>query len=196
MIEVIGFLGMILVGLVIVALLASLLLYNTLVSKKNQVESSFSSIDVLLKKRYDLIPNLIATVKAYMKHEADTLTNITELRAKAISGKLTDNEKIEVNNKLSGFMRSIFVAVENYPNLKANENFLQLQASFNEVEEQISAARRAYNAAVLDYNNAVMMFPTNVLASILNYQKKPFFEVPEEERQRIDAAKLFGQTGK
>lgn len=181
------------IGVLIAGVLYIVILYNSLISKKNQVQNVFASIDALLKKRYDLIPNLVATVQKYMQHERGTLTEITELRAKAISGTLSDDEKVDLDNKLTKTLGGIMVAVENYPDLKANQNFLQLQASLNEVEEQISAARRAYNAAVTDYNNAVEMFPTNILASMMNYQRKKVFEIPDAERQNVDVKDLFNK---
>lgn len=167
------------------------LMYNSLVGKKNQVDNAFGSIDAMLKKRYDLIPNLIATVKTYMQHEKDTLTKITELRSKAMSGNLSNDDKVALNNQLTKAIGGIMVAVESYPDLKANQNFLQLQGSFNEIEEQLSAARRAYNASVTDYNNGVEMFPTNLLAGIIGYKRRQVFEIPEVERQNVSAADLF-----
>ena len=167
------------------------ILYNSLVGKKNQVTNVFGTIDALLKKRYDLLPKLIATVKAYMKHEKEVLEEITKMRAKAVSGRLSDDEQVELDNVMSKMLGGIMVAVENYPELKANENFLQLQRTMNEGEEQISAARRAYNAAVTDYNNAVEMFPTNILASMIGYRLKKVFEISEEQREDVDAEKLF-----
>ena len=174
-----------------VVILIPVLMYNSLVGKKNQVENVFAGIDALLKKRTDLIPNLVDTVKTYMKHEKDLLTKVTEMRAKATSGRLSDDERVELDNKLTKALGGIMVAVENYPDLKANQNFLQLQGSLNEVEEQISAARRAYNAAVTTYNNAVEMFPTNIMASLMNYKRKQVFEIPDEERKNVDVGKLF-----
>ena len=167
------------------------LLYNNLVAKKNQVINVFGTIDAMLKKRYDLLPKLISTVKTYMQHERSLLEEITEMRAKAISGRLTDDQKIDLDNKVTKAMGGIMVAVENYPDLKANQNFLQIQASMNEIEEQISAARRAYNAAVTDYNNAVEMFPTNILASTMGYKLKNVFEIDQAQREDIDTDKLF-----
>lgn len=170
---------------------AFILVYNSLVTKKNEVENSFSTIDAMLKKRYDLIPNLVNTVKAYMKHERETLTEVTELRAKAVSGQLSDNEKIEVDRQITQKVGGIIVAVENYPELKANQNFLQLQGAWTEAEEQISAARRAYNSRVTDYNNAVEMIPTNIVAGMMGYTKKSWFEIPDTERRNISAADMF-----
>jgi LemA protein len=165
--------------------------YNRLVRLRNDADKSFATIDAMAKKRYDLIPNLVATVQKYMEHERGTLTEITELRAKAMSGNLSDNEKVELDNKIGKAMGSIMIAVENYPELKANQNFLQLQGSLNEVEEQLSAARRAYNASVTDYNNAVQMFPSNVFAMMFGFKTKVLFEISEKERQNVDVKALF-----
>lgn len=183
------------IGLIIVAGIGLfiVILYNSLIGKKNQVENVFGSIDTLLKKRYDLIPNLVATVQTYMQHERGTLTAITEMRAKAVSGNLSDDEKVALDNKVSKMMGGIMVAVENYPDLKANQNFIQLQRTLNEVEEQISAARRAYNASVTDYNNAVEMLPTSIMASMMNYKRKQVFEIAETERQNVDVKNLFNK---
>ena len=166
-------------------------LYNSLVGKKNQVINVFGTVDALLRKRYDLIPNLVATAQTYMQYEKEVLSKVTELRARAISGKASDDEKIAIDREISQALRGIMVAVENYPDLKANQSFLQLQASLNEVEEQISAARRAYNAAVTDYNNAVEMFPTNLMAQMMNYQRKAVFEIAPAEREPVDVQKMF-----
>jgi len=174
-----------------VLLLFLFLMYNSLVGKKNQVENAFGSIDTLLKKRYDLIPNLVAAVKQYMQHEAGTLTEITELRAKAMSGGISSDEAVALNNKIGKALGGIMVAVENYPDLKASENFQQLQRSLNEVEEQISAARRAFNASVTDYNNAVEMVPTNIVASMMGYRRRQVFEIPAGERRNVDVGALF-----
>ena len=165
--------------------------YNSLIAKKNQVANVFGTTDALLKKRYDLLPKLVSTVKAYMQHEKSLLTEITQMRAKAVSGRLSDDQQVELDNQVSKALGGIMVAVENYPDLKANENFLQLQRTMNELEEQISAARRAYNASVTDYNNAVEMFPTNIVASMMGYKLKKVFEISREQREDVDAEKLF-----
>ncbi len=174
-----------------VLVLGYFLIYNSLVGKKNDVEKAFASIDTLLKKRYDLIPNLVATVKQYAEHESSTLEEITALRAKAISGNVSSEEAVNLNNQLTQSLGGLMVAVEAYPDLKANENFLQLQRSLNETEEQISASRRAFNAAVTDYNNAVEMVPSNMVAQMMNYQRKTLFEIPEAERKNVDVGELF-----
>jgi LemA protein len=150
-------------------------------------------LDALLKKRYDLIPNLISSVQEYMKYESGTLTEITQIRTKAMSPSISSEEKIELANQLSSAMRGINVAFENYPELKANQNFLQLQGSLNEVEEQISAARRTYNAVVTDYNNGVEMFPSNIIASLMGLKKKPVFVIEESERKNVDVKGLFNK---
>ena len=175
----------------VVILFAGIFIYNSLIAKKNQVKNVFGTIDALLKKRYDLLPNLIATVKAYMQHERSLLNEITEMRAKAVSGKMSDDEHVELDNKLSKMLGGIMVAVENYPDLKANENFMHLQRTMNEIEEQISAARRAYNAAVTTYNNAVEMFPTNLVALAMRYKQKLVFEISPEQRENVDAEKFL-----
>jgi len=176
---------------VVVILLVPFFLYNSLVGHKNNVEQAFSAIDVQLKKRFDLIPNLISTVKEYMNHERGTLENITKLRAQAMNPNVSGDEKVKITNELSRSMGGIMVAVENYPDLKANQNFLELQSSLNEVESQLSAARRSYNAAVTAYNNAVEMFPTNIMAGFMSYQTKEVLETPEQERKNPNVKDLF-----
>lgn len=179
-------------GIVVVVGIIAVVIYNSLVGKKNQVENAFASIDTMLKKRYDLIPNLVATVKQYASHESETLTKVTELRTRALMGGLSSDEEVKLNNELSRALGGILVQVENYPELKANENFLQLQRSLNEVEEQISASRRAFNAAVTEYNNAVEMFPSSIFASMMGYSRRELFEIPETERRNLDVGALFG----
>ena len=174
-----------------IVLLLFIVMYNSLVGKKNNVENAFGSVDVMLKKRYDLIPNLVETVKQYMTHEKETLTQITALRTQAMTGGMSSNEKVALENQLTKALGGIMIAVENYPDLKASNNFEMLQRSWNEAEEQISAARRSYNAAVTTYNNGVEMLPTNIIAKMLNYTRKEVFEIPETERQNISAKALF-----
>ncbi len=172
-------------------LLSIVFMYNTLISKKNQVENIFAGLDAILKKRYDLLPNLVASVKEYMVHERITLEKITELRTKALGGNLDNATKIALEKQLSSMLGNLMVAVENYPTLKANENFLHLQGTLNELEEQISAARRAYNQSVTDYNNAIEMFPTNFMANLMKLERKEVFSVPSSERANVDVKNLF-----
>jgi len=174
-----------------VFLFAIILMYNTLISRKNQVDNIFAGLDAILKKRYDLLPNLISTVKEYMVHERTTLEKITELRTEAVQSHLSNDEKIGLEKQLSSMLGNLMIAVENYPTLKANENFLHLQRTLNEIEEQISAARRAYNQSVTDYNNAIEMFPTNFMASAMSLKRKMVFNLPEVERQNVNAKNLF-----
>ena len=166
-------------------------LYNSLVRKKNYVENAFATIDVMLKKRYDLIPNLIETVKEYMKHEKGLLTELTALRAQAMSGDISNDDRVMLENKIAKGMSGLMVSVENYPDLKASENFLQLEGTWNEVEEQISASRRAFNSAVTTFNNGVETFPSNLMAGIMNYKRRTLFEIPDTERKNVSAKDLF-----
>jgi len=178
-------------GVLLLLIIIYVVIYNGLVAKKNRVEKAFSGMDVQLKKRFDLIPNLVAAVKQYMKHEADTLTKITEMRASAFSGSAPTSERMNLENQLTRTLGGIMVAVENYPQLKADENFRQLQASLNEVEEQISASRRAYNASVMDFNNAAEMFPSNIVASMMGYTRRESFEIPATQRENVNVSSLF-----
>jgi LemA protein len=183
--------NIILIAAAVLLVLIIISMINRLIRRKNEVEKIFGSVDAILKKRYDLIPNLISSVQNYMIHEKGVLTDLTELRARAINPDISSNEKIEIQNKLSRTLGGIMVAVEAYPELKASDNFLQLQASLNEVEEQISAARRAYNAAVTDYNNAVELLPGNLIAMMIGYKRKPIMETPENERENVSVKQLF-----
>lgn len=176
---------------VLIFFLIIITINNSLISNKNEVNNTFGGMDVQLKKRYDLIPNLISTVKEYMEHEKSILEDITRLRTQAVSGKLSDNEKVDVDNKISKAMNGIMVAVENYPDLKASEGFSNLQKMLNEVESQISAARRTYNAAVTSYNNGVEMFPSSIIANMKNYKTKTVFEIPDSERKNVQVGNLF-----
>ena len=176
--------------LIVVAIIL-VLMYNSLVAKKNQVENIFASVDTQLKKRYDLIPNLVASVSKYMEHEKSILEDITKLRSEANKPNISDEHKMALDAKMTSALGSIMIAVENYPELKANENVMHLQHSLNEVEEQIAAARRAYNQAVTDYNNALEMIPTNFMASAMNYKKKDVFVITESERKNVNVKELF-----
>jgi LemA protein len=178
--------GWILLGSTIGTLLLVIIIFNTLIGRKNRVHQAFSTIDVMLKKRFDLIPNLLATANKYMRYEREILDRLTSLRAKASSSsEITDNQRLQTENQISQVLRSLFAVAENYPSLRANENFLQVQGSLNEIEEQISAARRAYNAAVTDFNNGVEMFPLSVMARMMGYSTRIWLETPDEERQPV-----------
>jgi LemA protein len=164
-------------------LVVAIVLFNTLIGRKNRVD--FASIDAMLKKRFDLIPNLVAMAEKYMTYESGVLAELTACRAKALSGGLGDDELVALDGKVATSLRSLFAVAENYPQLRASEPFLQLQGSLNEVEEQLSASRRAYNAAVTDYNNGCEMFPLNIAARMMGYHQKMWFQIPENERQPV-----------
>ncbi len=169
------------------------LMYNSLVSKKNQVENIFAGVDAVLKKRYNLIPNLVSSVQQYMQHERQILEKVTELRAQAMQPGISDEQKIALDKQITSALGTIMVAVENYPDLKANENIMHLQRTLTEIEAQIAAARRAYNQAVTDYNNAIEMIPTNLLANMMHYSRKQVFEITADERKNVNVGALFKQ---
>lgn len=173
-------------------LLIFVVMYNGLVAKKNQVENAESSIDVMLRKRGDLIPQLVDTAKVFMTHEKELLEGITKLRARILDAPKGSAERMNLENQLSGQLGQFMVNVENYPELKSNDHFLMLQRSINEVEEQLSASRRSFNASVTDYNNAIEMFPSNIIAGMLNYKRKEWFELPENfNKEPHDIKNLF-----
>ncbi|WP_119394067.1 LemA family protein [Salinibius halmophilus] len=167
--------------------------YNTLVRKRNDVENGFSGMDVQLRKRYDMIPNLVATVQNYATHEQETLTRVTALRNQAIKGDLSMGDKLKIDSELSKLMSGIMVAVEDYPELKASEQFMNLQRNITEMESQISAARRAFNGAVLVYNNAIQVFPTVLVANLFNFKRSNMFENTATERQNPNVSELFNK---
>ena len=173
----------VLIGVLVVAAVIVIVLVNSLIGKKNQVEFAFASIDAQLKKRYDLIPTLVSSCEKYMGYEEKLLKDLTETRSKVLQG--SDDDKIALDGKLSSQLRSVFALAENYPDLKAAETFTMLQRSLNEVEEQLAAARRTFNAAVTVYNNAVQMFPTNVVAAIMGYRTRTWFEAAPQEREAV-----------
>ncbi len=177
------------IGALLVIIIVAM--YNSLIRVKNEVDNAFGGMDAQLKKRYDLIPNIVESVKQYASHEKELLTKVTELREQAKKSGLSNDEKVTLDNKISESLRGIMVSVENYPDLKANENFLNLERTMNEVESQISAARRAYNAAVTDYNNGIETFPKNIIANMMRLFRKEVFVIPEVERENVDVKKLF-----
>ncbi len=166
-------------GIVAIILLFIVMGYNGLVRKRNRVQDASAQIDVQLKRRYDLIPNLVNAVKGYMKYEKSVLTQVTQLRTSIISGSMQD--KAQANNKISQALKSIFAVAENYPDLKASQNFKQLQDELTDTEDKISFVRTSYNDYVLDYNNSMQTFPGNVFASAFHFKKDDFFQAPEEE---------------
>lgn len=171
------------VALVVVLIGLVIMYYNKLVGLKNRAEQAWHDIDVQLRRRYDLIPNLVETVKGYAAHEKETLENVIKARQTAIN--ITDDmaKKIQAENALTQTLRSLFAVAEQYPNLKANENFLDLQHQLAEVEDQLQLARRYYNAVARDLNITVERFPSNIIAGIFHFVKKDYFEVEGEARE-------------
>ena len=160
-------------------------IYNGLITLKNRVDEAWSDIDVQLKRRYDLIPNLVATVKGYAQHEAGTLEKVVEARSAAM-GANTAEEHAAAENMLSGTLKSLFALAEAYPDLKANQNFLQLQNELRDAEDKIQAARRFYNANVRDFNTRIQVFPNNLVAARLSFKKYGFFEIANAvEREAV-----------
>ena len=151
-------------------------LYNTLVSLRNRVKDQWAQIDVQLKRRFDLIPNVVETVKGYAKHEKETLENVIKARNSFVSAK-TPEEEMKANNELTGAISKLFALAESYPDLKANTNFLNLQSELKETEDKIASARQFYNDTVLQYNNKVEMFPSNIIAGMFHFKKEAFFEI-------------------
>lgn len=181
----------ILLAIVAAAVVLGILLFNTLVARKNEVKNSFATIDAMLKKRFDLIPNLVASVKESTKFETSTLEKVIQLRSQASAGSLSPQQIQKLDAESAGALRSFFVQVEAYPDLKSSQNFVQLQNALQEVEDQLAAARRTYNAAVTNYNNAIEMFPTNIVAGILAYKQADLLSIPETERKNVSVGELF-----
>lgn len=177
--------SMILLIIVIAIVLLFIALYNRLVKLRNNRENAFADIDVQLKQRLDLIPQLVEAVKAYMKHESTVLTDITNARASALKA-TTVNDKIAADNQLSGALRGLNVAVEAYPDLKANQNFMQLQGEISDIENKLAAARRFFNSATKELNNAVETFPSNMLAGMFGFKREPMFDLGTEGRAKSE----------
>lgn len=173
--------GLILIIVIAIFALWFVMMYNGLIKLKNRVDEAWSDIDVQLKRRHDLIPNLVNTVKGYATHEKELFEKITQARAQAIGAQNpADKEKAE--NMLSGTLKSLFAVAENYPDLKANQNFLELQRELTDTEDKIQASRRFYNGNVRDFNTKIETFPTNIFAGMLHFVKRDFFQVEEGEK--------------
>lgn len=178
---------LIIIGVVAVLAIWLVSLYNGLVKRRNNRENAFADIDVQLKQRHDLIPQLVATVKGYAAHEKELLEKITAARAAAM-GATSINDKVRAENELSGALAGLRVSLEAYPDLKANQNFLQLQNEISDVENKLAAVRRFFNSATKELNNAVQSFPSNIIAGMFGFQKEPMFEIPSAERATMDKA--------
>lgn len=179
---------MIFVLIIVAAIVGVILIYNRMVKMRNQAEEAWSDIDVQLKRRYNLIPNIVETVKGYAAHEDSVFTKVTEARTSAINaGNMAEQAKAE--NVLSGALKSLFAVAENYPDLKANENFMQLQNELVDTEDKIQAARRFYNGTVRDFNTTLQVFPSSIIAKMFKFEAKEFFEIEDEkEKQNVEVS--------
>ena len=175
-------LEIIIVFIIVLFLLYFGYLYNSLVQLRNRVENAWSQIDVQLKRRADLVPNLVETVKGYAKHEKTVLENVTRARSALMDARGV-GEVEKADNMLTGALKSLFAVAENYPNLKANENFLKLQEELEEIENRIAYSRQFYNDTVLMYNNKCQMIPSNIIASLFNFKEAEFFQIEESSRK-------------
>jgi LemA protein len=174
----------ILLGLVVLAILFFVVTYNSLIGQRNRIDSAWSQIDVQLKRRFDLIPNLVETVKGYAKHEKETFENVTKARsAVAAAGSMADKAKAE--NMLSSTLKSLFAVAEDYPKLMANENFKMLQEELSGIENKIAYARQFYNDTVLSYNTAIQTIPTSLMAGVFGFVAREFFKADEGERANV-----------
>lgn len=166
-------------GIIAVIVVAVIIVYNSLISSRNRVDEAWSDIEVQLKRRYDLIPNLVETVKGYASHESGVFEKVTQARSAAM-GAGSMQEKLKDENMLSGALKSLFAVAESYPDLKANQNFMQLQNDLTDTEDKIQASRRFYNGNVRDYNTKLQKFPTNLLASAFSFTAREFFDIDEK----------------
>lgn len=180
---------LVVLGLVVILALYTIGIYNKLVKLKNLVEEAWSGIDVQLKKRYDLIPNLVETVKGYAAHEKETLENVTRARAAAQQATTVEGHQVAEKN-LSGALMNLLAVAERYPDLKANTNFLQLQSSLSEIEGDIEKARRYYNGNVREQNTLIESFPSNIIANMFNFAKSVFFELENPAEKQAPSVKF------
>ena len=179
--------GIIILIVVIIIALMVVGLYNNLVKLRNNRENAFANIDVQLRQRYDLVPQLVATVKGYATHERELLERVTAARSAAMSA-TGINEKIAAESRLSGALAGLKVSMEAYPELKANQNFLQLQSELADIENKLAATRRFFNSSTRELNNAIQTFPGNIFAGIFGFHTEPMFEIATEERAAVEKA--------
>ena len=175
---------LILLAIIVILIIWAIAIYNGLIRLKNRVDEAWSDIDVQLKRRYDLIPNLVNTVKGYAAHEKEVFEKVTEARTRAMSAQ-SAGDKAQAENMLSQTLKSLFAVAENYPDLKANQNFLELQRELTDTEDKIQAARRFYNGNVRDFNTKIQVFPNNLIAGSLGYTAREFFEAEEGEKEPV-----------
>lgn len=174
----------IILAITILILIYGFATYNNFVKLSNQVKEAFSTMDVYLKKRWDLIPNIVEVVKEYAKHEKDTLKEIIELRNNAYNN-MSNSERVDANTKLSNGLNKLMAIAENYPDLKSNENYRDLSNQLSKVEEDIANSRKYYNGAVRVYNNKIQMFPSNLIASMTGYKEQKMFEISNNEKENV-----------
>ena len=179
--------GIIILIVVVLLALWAISIYNNLVKLRNNRENAFANIDVQLKQRYDLVPQLVATVKGYAEHEKEVFQRVTEARSAAMSA-TTINDKMAADNALTSALAGLKVSLEAYPELKANQNFLQLQGEISDIENKLAAVRRYFNSATRELNNAVQTFPSNLFANMFGFKKEPMYEVPQEQRDNYEKA--------
>ena len=179
--------GIIILIVVVLLVIWGVSLYNNLVRLKNNRENAFANIDVQLKQRHDLVPQLVSTVKGYATHEREVLQRVTEARTTAMNA-TGINDKINAENALTSALAGLKVSLEAYPDLKANQNFMHLQTELSDLENKLAAARRFFNSTTRELNNAVETFPSNIFAMMFKFGKEPMFEVPQEERAAYDKA--------
>lgn len=172
------------ISIIVIIIMYFLITYNSFVKLKNRVKEAFSTMDVYLKKRWDLIPNIVETVKGYTEHERNTFEKVVELRNSTYDN-MTSNDKITINEQLSAGISKLMMLSENYPNLKASENFLDLSNKLSKLEEDIANARKYYNAVVKNFNNKTEMFPSNIIANLFGYKTIKMFEIVELERENV-----------
>lgn len=179
----------IVLGVVAVVLVWAVAMYNRFVTLTNRVKEAWSDIDVQFKRRYDLIPNLVETVKGYASHEAGTLEKVTEMRTRAMNA-TAPADKADAENMLSGALKSLFAVSENYPNLKANENFVELQRELTDTENKIQAARRFFNSTVQDLNTSLQVFPSNIIGSTFGFKPRDFFQLDQSDAAAKEPVKV------
>ena len=167
---------------IVVVVVIFVIYYNSLVKLRNMANAAWADIDVQLKRRHDLVPNLVEVVKGYAAHERQTLEGVIKARSKALTAS-TIEQRAEAEAELTRMLRGLLALVENYPDLKANQNFLELQKQLTEIEDQIQLARRYYNAVVRDYNIRTEVFPSNIVASMFGFRKMPYFQIEDEDRE-------------
>ena len=179
----------IILALIVVVIVNFVGIYNSLIQLRNRVKNAWSQIDVQLKRRHDLIPNLIETAKGYMHHERETLEGITQARSRAMGAEGV-GDKSRAEGQLSGAMGKFFLVVENYPDLKANQNFLALQEELTSTENKIAFSRQGYNDQVLFFNNKIQMFPSNIVAGMFTFKPEEFFEIEDEKEKEVPKVKF------